>query len=50
VTCFNTNFQQALDYFQWCKASNRISVRCHFSAPFFYLGTRSKFLFTAPVL
>src|ERR1044072_6912853 len=28
-TCFNTNFQQALDYFQWCKASHRISVGCH---------------------
>ena len=29
VTRFNTNFQQALDYFKWCKAANRISVRCH---------------------
>src|SRR5215213_5270768 len=34
VTRFNTNFQQALDYFQWCKAGNRISVRCHVSSAF----------------
>jgi|GEM_PF-6850301 len=34
VTCFNTNFQQALDYFKWCKAGNRISVRCHVSSAF----------------
>ena len=34
VTCFNANFQQALDYFKWCKAGNRISVRCHVSSAF----------------
>src|SRR5690242_8602794 len=34
VTRFNTNFQQALDYFKWCKAANRISVRCHVSSAF----------------
>src|SRR6185295_20040192 len=34
VTRFNTNFQQALDYFKWCKAANRISVCCHVSSAF----------------
>src|SRR6185503_5385880 len=44
VTRFNTNFQQALDYFQWCKASHRISVRCHVSSAFlFNFGARSRF-------
>ena len=25
ITRFNTNFQQALDYFQWCKAGKAVS-------------------------
>src|SRR4051794_17051040 len=33
-TCFNANFQQALDNFKWCKAANRVSVRCHCSSAF----------------
>lgn len=36
VTRFNTNFQQALDYFKWCKASHRISVGCHVSSAFLF--------------
>ena len=28
-TRFGTNFQQALNDFQWSKASNRVSVSCH---------------------
>ena len=30
MTCFSTNFQQALNNFEWSKAANRISVCCHF--------------------
>ncbi|HVQ38503.1 MAG TPA: hypothetical protein VMS31_13270, partial [Pyrinomonadaceae bacterium] len=27
---FSANFQQALKHFEWCKASYRIPVSCHF--------------------
>ena len=41
VTRFNTNLQQALDYFKWCKAANRVSVCCHRSSAFlFQIWTR----------
>ena len=30
ITCFSTNFQQALDDFQRSKHANRVSVGCHF--------------------
>jgi hypothetical protein len=29
VARFGSNFQQALNYFQWSKASYRVSVCCH---------------------
>lgn len=49
VTRFNTNFQQALDYFKWCKAGNRISVRCHVAGAFLFKIKHTVQIF-APVL
>src|SRR6185503_10491381 len=48
VTRFNTNFQQALDYFKWCKAANRISVRCHVASAFLFKNPTHGPIFCSP--
>ena len=47
VARFNSNFQQALDYFKWCKASHRISVGCHVSSAFLIFMSTVQF-FVSP--